>query len=104
MLRACLQYCSERRYVTLFVSTITLILVALKAILAESKENRYKYDFKLGKALNPDSSIPTRSAFTKCRAISLLFRNRRLPRLELKKQCRAKEISYRRTAFDMLVR
>jgi len=76
----------------------------MKAINAETKENRHEYDFKPGNASNPDASQPTRSAFTKCRVLSLLFRNRRKPRSELKQQCNALAINYKRTQFDMPVR
>jgi hypothetical protein len=79
-------------------------LIALKAISADSKEHSYEYDFKPGNASNPDVLIPIRSAFNKARTLSFLFRNRRLPREELKEQCRVKGIDYRRTVCDMSVR
>jgi hypothetical protein len=57
VLCACLQYCGERRYVTTVInSTNVANLLAMKAINAETKENRHEYDFKPRNASNPDAS------------------------------------------------
>ena len=57
MLCACLQYYGKRRYVTTIInSTNVANLLAIKAINAETKENRHKYDFKPRNVSNPDAS------------------------------------------------
>jgi hypothetical protein len=82
-------------------------LSILKAIKAEPKEYRHEYDYKQDKASNPEDMFvlsersKSRSGLFKGRFIAHLFYNRRLPRTELKKQCKVANLKYKRIPMDI---
>jgi hypothetical protein len=75
----------------------------LKAIKAVPREHRHEYQHVPGQANLPGDNFE-RSAFFKIRSLSIIFKLRRVPRDQLKKECLHLNIKWRELVCDMPVR
>jgi hypothetical protein len=89
-------------YIQLSRSLLTSLL-ALKAIKASLRENQAEYQHQHEEAALP-LDRDERDVYFKTRSLAVLFKLRRLPRDELKRECIHLGIPWRELTMDMPVR
>ena len=75
---------------------------ALKAINSEVLDNRNHYQHAANNARLPEDQL-TWSAFYKARSLAMVFKNRKIPRAQLKAMCQTFNIPYLELVCDMPV-